>query len=389
MKKLCRSNSTFKHIAFLFSLWFATVCAISFFSDLLPIPLREGYNYVEIVVKNPVFFWNWANFDGIHYLDIARRGYGISQQAFFPLYPKLLNFLTPVFQNKDLLSGIFISNFSFLIALYIFYKLIILDYSEKVADNSLVFLLVFPTSFFFGLVYSEGLFFLLTIACFYASRKEKWLLAGLLGLLAANARFIGIFLFPALICEWYGENKFKNLKLNLSTSLRARIKNFLPILLVPFGLLSYMRFLWLNFNDPLMFIHTQPFFGAGRTGGKIVLLYQVFYRYLKMILTTKFDPLYLTVWMELIVAVGFIILLVFSFSKKIRFSYLLFSIPAFLVPTLSGTFSSLPRYVLVLFPCFMCLGLIKNKIARNSLLLLFFLFFVISAVLFFKGYWIA
>ncbi|MGB9637283.1 MAG: hypothetical protein ACPLY7_00585, partial [Microgenomates group bacterium] len=140
---------------------------------------------------------------------------------------------------------------------------------------------------------------------------------------------------------------------------------------------------------PLMFIHVQPFFGAGRSGEKLILLYQVFWRYLKMILTTKSDVLYFVVWLEFLMAIFFLFLIVFSYIKKIRLSYLVFSIMPFLAASLSGTFSSLPRYLLVLFPIFICLGEIKNPLLKKIIYVIFLFLEIMCISLFLRGYWVA
>jgi len=82
-------------------------------------------------------------------------------------------------------------------------------------------------------------------------------------------------------------------------------------------------------------------------------------------------------------------LLILAFRKKMRTSYLVFGSLAFVLPTLSGTFSSLPRYVLVLFPAFIYLGMIKSKLIQFGLWVIFGLLLIISAALFYQGYWIA
>ena len=55
------------------------------YKDRLP-----GYNL-------PSWLSSLANFDGIYYISIARHGYSQYEQAFFPLYPMLIKFLTPLF----------------------------------------------------------------------------------------------------------------------------------------------------------------------------------------------------------------------------------------------------------------------------------------------------
>lgn len=380
-----KKTGALNHVFKIFLIWQIGLILLGVLAPLSGIPRRENYNYSELKVFNPPFFWNRANFDGIHYLDIARKGYGIYQQAFFPLYPKLIRFLTPIFLGRDLLAALFISCFSLIIALWLFYKLILLDYKKEVAGKALLFFLIFPTSFFLGMVYTESLFLLFILGCFYAARKEKWFLAGVSGALAANTRLVGVFLFPALLFEWWQQRKEQESVLPAG----EQAKRLLSVFFIPFGLFSYMKFLTQNYRDPLMFFHVQPFFGAERSGGKVILLYQVFWRYFKMILTTTSDPLYFTVWLELLAGGGFLLLLWLAYRKEIRYSYLIFAFLAYLVPAFSGTFSSMPRYLLATFPSFIALSLIKRPKLQKSILFVFGILLIISAVFFFQGYWIS
>src|SRR3990167_194711 len=122
------------------------------------IPYLGFFPYKEIAAQYnlPKFFTAFANFDGAHYLLIAKNGYTQYQQAFFPLYPLLIRWLSPIFSNNLLLTGLIISNVSFLLGLYIFSKYLKLTINnQQLTIWSIVFLLVFPTSFFFGAVYTE------------------------------------------------------------------------------------------------------------------------------------------------------------------------------------------------------------------------------------------
>ena len=153
----------------------------------------------------------WANFDGVHYLSIAKRSYVQYEQAFFPLYPWLIKRLSLLLDNNLLLSSFLISYLSFFISLVLFFKLVELDFNKKVAKRTLLFLLMFPTSFFFISVYTESLFLALILGSFYAARKKKWWLAGILGGLASATKLTGIILLLALIIEWMEQSKKKRL----------------------------------------------------------------------------------------------------------------------------------------------------------------------------------
>src|SRR5258708_13134477 len=73
-------------------------------------------------------------------------------------------------------AGLFISSVSFVIALHILRKLVSIDYPAKIVNLTIVLLLLYPTSFYFGFVYTEELFFLVSILAFYFARKANWFL---------------------------------------------------------------------------------------------------------------------------------------------------------------------------------------------------------------------
>jgi len=386
MKKSLDNKKILKWLATVFLIWRLGLELAVWFGEKF-LPQKSGYLGPSV----------WANFDGIHYLGITQNGYGLYEQAFFPFYPWLIRWLT-IFTHNYLFSALLTSYLTFFGGLYFFYRLLLLDYSEKTAQKAIIFLLLFPTSFFFVSVYTESLFFFLMIAAFYFARKGKWLVAGIFGALASATRVVGIFLLPALLVEWGEQKKIQNPCLAgrqakskiQNDNLKFRILQVFSIFLTPLGLIFYMRYLAVHWGDPLLFAHVQEHFGAQRTSGKIILLYQVFWRYFKMILTTKADPLYFVVWLELLTAVGFSALLIWAYFQKIRLSWLLFGILAYLLPTLSGTFSSLPRYVLVIFPGFIGLSLLTEKYRWGKILyLIFAILLLISTAFFTRGYWLA
>lgn len=396
---LKNNKKTILFVLLAFILWQIAIAGIIFLGEKY-IPTTHQYVYAERRgVINPEWLWNRANFDGMLYLDIAREGYGLYQQAFFPLYPRLIRFLTPYFDGQNLVAGLAVSWVSFALALFFFYKLVRLDWEEKFARRAIIYLLIFPTAFFFSMVYTESLFLFLVLGSFYFARNKvppqagsyfartkRWWLAGIFGAFASATRFVGIFLLPALAVElWQQIQKEKHKNLLRVTCC------VLPLFLIPLGLLYYMHFLQLNYQDPLMFIHVQPFFGAGRTGGKIILLYQVFWRYIKMLITVdKLTPTYYVVVLEAATGVGFLFLTIFAYLRR-WFPYVTFMALAYTAPTLSGTLSSVPRYVLALFPGFILLALWAEKYRWIKILYPLFAIplLIISLIFFTRGHWVA
>ena len=396
IRKWFKKNSSIIKFTLLAFITWQVAIGIIIFLGAKYFSTSNQYLYTEKQIINPSWLWSRANFDGIHYLDIARKGYGIYQQAFFPLYPKLIAFLTPFFGSRNLLAGWFLSLITFYFAILLFYKLIKLDFKDSVVKRTILYLLIFPTAFFFSMVYTESLFFLFIIGSFYFARTKHWWLAGILGGLASATRLPGVFLFPALLVEWWQQREIKK---SLRPELRARAKlenknwgiSLLPIFLIPLGLLFYMRFLAINFGDSLMFIHVQKFFGAGRSADRIILLYQVFWRYFKMLVTVEKSTLtYFVVVMEFLAAASFLILIIFTYLKR-WYSYLIFMVLAYITPTLTGTFLSLPRFVLVLFPGFILLSLWSEKYRWIKILypLIAIPLFVFCLILFTRGFWVA
>ena len=351
-------------------------------------PTTNAYLYTEKGIPfNPVWLWNRANFDGMHYLDIAKKGYSLYQQAFFPFYPKLITLLAPWFNGRHLVAGWFISLLSSLISLFFFYKLIRLDFKDNIAKRAILYLLFFPTAFFFSMVYTESLFFLFIIGSFYFARTKRWWLAGIFGALASATRLPGIFLFVALLVEWWQQQK----AIKGKWQPKNLTKSLLPIFLIPVGLCCYMRFLSIGYGDPLMFAHVQTFFGAGRSADRIILLYQVFWRYFKMLMTVDWQTLvYFVVILEFLSAVSFLFFIVSAYLRQ-WYSYFVFMLLALIAPTLTGTFSSLPRYVLVLFPGFILLALWAEKYRWLRILYPFLTIplLIFCLLLFTRGYWVA
>jgi hypothetical protein len=98
-----------------------------------------------------------------------------------------------------------------------------------------------------------------------------------------------------------------------------------------------------------------------------------------------------TTWLEFVVALLFLGLSIVSFLKT-RLSYAFYLSAGYLIPTLSGSFSSLPRYVLVLFPAFIILASYLSKLPRILQMVIFGLSFIslgIACAMFSVGFWVS
>ena len=387
MNKYLNFNSPVFKVLLLFLTWRMSLVIIAFFAiNFVPLGHRDRFlgGGVLNYQMSPQFF-SWANFDGEHYLSIAIFGYKHLEQAFFPVYPMFMSFLAKPDQFNLLpslinsaLACLIISNVSFVLALIFLWELINIDFSKKIAYLTIILILIFPTSFYFGAVYNESLFLFLAVLSFFCARKGNWLLAGIFGAVASATRVFGIFLLPALLIEAWTQ------KVNFS--------RMLWIFLIPLGLGAYMWYLNSTVGDPLAFYNFQTLVGEQHQRG-IITLPQVYFRYIKMLATTNpGNPIFQTIVLEFFVGITFFLLPIYGYFKKIRLSYLVYAMLGFLIPTIQGSFSSSPRYVIILFPSFLAAAIWINGLPKTIKIITLFLSccgLALETALFLRGYWIA
>lgn len=343
-----------------------------------------GGNYGNYI-KNPMF-WAWGNYDGQRYTSIAQNGYGTGELVYFPIYPFLIKFLSQIFGNSLFnlnLIGQIMSNSTFVIALIGFYKLLRIDFSEKITKIAVISLLVFPTSFYFASVYTESIFFALLVWIFYFARTKKWFLASIFGILISATRVTGVFVFLSVVIEWFIQNK----------KWRQNLNNF-PIisLTIPSGLIGYMYYIYKKTGDFLAFYSQQAHVGQHRSS-HIITLPQVYYRYIFEIfpnLNLNYFPIAFTTILEFLLSTIFFFISLVLFFKS-RLSYAVYAFIGVLLPTFLGSFSSMPRYVLVIFPVFILLAqyLSKSKSLRFAFYSLSLILLIISFSMFARGYWLS
>jgi Gpi18-like mannosyltransferase len=271
-------------------------------------------------------------------------------------------------------TGMFLSIMFFIPALYLLSKLWQEEYTPKVANTSILLLLSFPAAFYFGSIYSEALFLLLTVLVFWFVRKDKFILAGIFAALASATKIQGILLFVYLGIELWNKDK-------------RTWREWIGIFISPLGLITYMLYLKHSMGDPFYFLTSQPLFGAGRSSLPLVLLPQVAYRYIKIFLSVKIMSLaFFNAFLEFVMMLILVAELIWSF-KKIRFSYWSFVALAVIMPTLTGTFSSMPRYALLAFPLLPLIA--KYKRASKYIIIAQSLVQIVLLALFIRGYWVA
>ena len=145
----------------------------------------------------------WERFDALWFLRIADSGYSLADQSavFFPGYPLTIRFVSTLLGGHPLAAGLLVSHLATFGSMVLLYFLTASEWGERVARRSVLYLAVFPTSFFLLAPYSEALFLFLVLSALWAARRGRWELAGLAGIGASATRNIGVLLVLPLLVE--------------------------------------------------------------------------------------------------------------------------------------------------------------------------------------------
>ena len=291
----------------------------------------------------PRLIWMWANLDGNHYLSIARNGYYEFENGFFPLYPLAIRAVANLSGLPFILSGLLVTYISFILFLKLLHNLLKLDFTDRVSNMTVLWIIGFPVAFYLIAIYNDALYLFLTVGCFYAVRKNKWWLGGVLGGLAALARFPGIAIFPALLVEWWRGKR--------------RIRDLIPVFIIPLSTLSYFLYLHIWEGDWNLFVSSMSVWRQDR----FILPFQTVYRYFKIFVSVAPDNLmYFVASAEFLAVVIPIVILIKGF-KLIRLSYWVYAVAYLLIPMSGGTFQGAPRYIIHAFPVILILSQLMSK----------------------------
>jgi Gpi18-like mannosyltransferase len=333
----------------------------------LPLLPNSGIGAVA-AGRNFNYFLSLAQWDGGNYIHIAKEGFTQTKYfAFAPVYPLSLRIISLAFKH-ELVIGILLSSISFFLFLKILHKYLTQKYKNIVASNTIISYLVFPTTFFCLIVYSESLFLLLILLSIIFLEKNKMLLSATLAGVATLTRFIGVFFVFSQIYFIFKHKKF-NFK-NIS----------LMFTLTPIG--SYAFFFFFKYNEPFIFINVQNQWG--RFGQDPITT--VFAYFWNIATSVDISP---NTLLDFSITVLFLMLLIKGIGK-IPGHLWIFSALVILIPASTGTLIGMPRYVLPSIGTFIILGGIlgnskfKYVIWSFSLALQCFL-----AGLFITGHWVA
>lgn len=341
-------------------------------------------------------FYSWLRWDAKPYLNISFFGYKHTPDvAFFPFWPMIQHFggilLGGFFPSSFYLSGLLFANILFYFALVFLYRLVAEDFDPATARRSLIYFTFAPYALFFFAGYSESLFVLLCIAVFLLLRRGKlldWWLAGFLGFLATLTRSTGLLLVVPFTIM-YTQRFWTPSERNKHTG-QQKLNAFIPIVLIPAGLLAYMLYLYYTKGDPFIFKIEEE-----------AIWYRHFdwpWQTFRMVIETSFNQPSFAYLLGHLYTTSFTIIPLVVLALGWRHLPLHYSLFALALVAFDLSFPgytilplvSQPRYLLVIFPITVIFAIWGKRPRLNKYFLVFSLaFFVINVVLFVGNIWVA
>lgn len=312
----------------------------------------------------------WARWDSVWFLRIAEHGYGQASgvaAAFYPLYPLSLAGLGRALGGHYVVAGIVLSLACSLAAFVLLYRLAEDRLGAEGARRAVLYLAVFPMALFLGAVYSESLYLLLAVGAFLLAERGRWLGAGAVTGLAILTRIAGIALLPALVVmAWRRPDRGRALA---------------SLCVAPLVFAVYPLFLGIQRGDPFAFARSQGFWNrhvsyAGPLGGiwdglraawaGVEQLVSGSHTHAYWTPVQNTDPMRAAaVNLECFAFLVLFSVLTVIAWRRFGAPYGLFcavslAIPLS-VPSSRWPLLSLPRFCLVLFPCFLALAVLGGR----------------------------
>ena len=278
-----------------------------------------------------------ARWDSLWYASIAAEGYEgkddgkMHNVAFFPLYPAAVLALSKLTGLRPFPAGAAVSLASFLGAIALLCLLAREEgFDEGVTSRAILW---FPTSFFFLAVYSESLFLFVSVGCFLALRRRRFVEGALWGFFCGLCRPNGFLVSIPIAWALFEERPFRPDRRRLGILLAASG----PWL----GLASFLAYIGIRLGDPFLPLKVQKSGWHHRLTWPWRPLIEGWfwrpYHRFEVGVATLFGLIGLILW-------------------RTRKGYALYVWASLLMVCISGTIMSLSRFVLVLVPAFLVIG---------------------------------
>ncbi|HEX9837970.1 MAG TPA: hypothetical protein VGA72_01415 [Anaerolineales bacterium] len=192
---------------------------------------RPDSNEGKIYLLEP-FMNRQVAWDSEYYVGIAVGGYTdpqagrvinpdtgntvIKNYSYFPFYPYVIRIFAWPLRVLGLenplaaasFAGVIVAALGTLAGLLALWDMTRPYFEEEAAYRAVFYALIFPTAFFFAMVYTEGLFIGLAFGALALSKRGHWVWASMLSLLAVWTRAHGAVLALPLLLFWLMQIKW-------------------------------------------------------------------------------------------------------------------------------------------------------------------------------------
>jgi hypothetical protein len=313
-------------------------------------PAPEHWSPAMQAAETPLSRW-----DARWYFTIATEGYsaaGPGQEStvrFYPLYPLLMAATSRVTGANPLWAGTIVSVLALLGTVLLLARRAQEESGDGRAYAVVQALLFFPSAFILATVYADSLALFGMLLSVELARRERWLGAGIAGAAVSLTRINGcLVLLPLLVLaarSWRGEHRWRPLP---------------ALLLTIAGASAFPAYLWLKFDDLLLYFHTRSpgwpqhprFFGT--------YLWDVGKAVVTAISTGRVPRSVQTMSLPAFpVNVGVMLILFWALAQSLRkrkWEDVALMAGASLLAASIGSLDSLARYGLIYFPVFLRMG---------------------------------
>lgn len=319
-----------------------------------------------------ILFAGWMRWDVLEYLDIARDGYEQRQLVWFPVFPLLIRALTFVLRDR-VVAAVVTSLAGGAVASLLYWRWLdgkLRGGAQRV--TALLVLLLYPYAWYLaGVPYSDAVFLALALGAFLLVERDRYLLAGLVGVVATATRpsgwavTVGLFL---VACERSGVLSRREsahpwlAKLRVPTAVDLRrLRSGAAWTLVSLcGLAGFVVYQWVAWGSPVRYITEQANYHDFETASLL-------------------KAQYFTAWYEgasgshlatttlQAVVLAFVLLAVPAVGRRFGWGYAGYVLALAAMPAFSvSTFMGVGRYLLPAFPTFALVGewLAGHRVAR-------------------------
>ncbi len=280
---------------------------------------------------------------GQGYIEMPDMGTGVEKfmtLAFFPVVPKCVQALHWATGLSIDSSGLLFCTTTGLAGTLVLWRLIQRRYSEEVATDSVLLLLVSPFAFVLSMFYTEGPTLLMVALCFTALDRKHWFLAGLAALVVGGMRPNGILIFvPCLVAAviaFRGQRDWKP---------------FVAPLLAPLGFIAWIAYVWHRTGQPGGYFAIQSQgWGASFDWGQAALESTI------DLVTYQWKSADLVISPLMVLVIG-VVGLVLAYRRRMDWVWLSYAVGVVVLAAMNARQASTGRFLLLAFPLFVAFAL--------------------------------